>query len=76
MVSHAWPLAYGAGTPEPLQALSGHSLGGWAVAVFFILSGLLIAQSAARRDIAAFWAARTKRILPGLAGAFDHPQRR
>jgi peptidoglycan/LPS O-acetylase OafA/YrhL len=69
VVSHAWPLAYGAGTAEPLKELTGHSLGGWAVAVFFFLSGLLIAQSAARRGAAAFWAARAKRILPGLAGA-------
>jgi peptidoglycan/LPS O-acetylase OafA/YrhL len=69
VVSHAWPLAYGAGTDEPLDAWTGHSLGGWAVVVFFFLSGLLIAQSAARRDAAAFWTARAKRILPGLAGA-------
>ena len=69
VVSHAWPLAYGAGTPEPLKALTGQSLGAWAVAVFFFLSGLLIAQSAARRGAGAFWTARVKRILPGLAGA-------
>lgn len=69
VVSHAWPLAYGAGTPEPMQALTGHSLGGWAVAVFFFLSGLLIAQSAASRTTRAFWTARARRILPGLAGA-------
>jgi len=37
--------------------------------VFFFLSGLLIAQSAARRGAQAFWAARARRILPGLAGA-------
>lgn len=69
VVSHAWPLAHGAGTPEPLAALTGQSLGGWAVVVFFFLSGLLIAQSAARRGAAAFWTARARRILPGLAGA-------
>lgn len=69
VISHAWPLAYGAGTAEPLERLTGHSLGGWAVMVFFLLSGLLIAQSAARRDAAAFWTARARRILPGLAGA-------
>lgn len=69
VISHAWPLAQGAGTPEPLEALTGHSLGGWAVVVFFFLSGLLIAQSAARRDAATFWRARALRILPGLAAA-------
>ncbi|HSF65380.1 MAG TPA: acyltransferase family protein [Paracoccaceae bacterium] len=69
VVSHAWPLAHGAGTAEPLVALTGHSLGGWAVAVFFFLSGLLIAQSAARRTARAFWAARARRILPGLTAA-------
>jgi peptidoglycan/LPS O-acetylase OafA/YrhL len=41
VVSHAWPLALGPGTAEPLSALTGHSLGGWAVALFFFLSGLL-----------------------------------
>lgn len=67
IVSHAWPLALGAGAVEPLQVLTGHSLGGWAVALFFFLSGLLIAPSAARHSPLAFWAARVRRILPGLA---------
>jgi peptidoglycan/LPS O-acetylase OafA/YrhL len=69
VVSHAWPLAHGAGTPEPLEALTGHSLGGWAVGLFFFLSGLLIAGSAARQTAAGFWAARARRLLPGLAVA-------
>jgi peptidoglycan/LPS O-acetylase OafA/YrhL len=69
IVSHAWPLAYGAGTTEPLKALSGHSLGGWAVGLFFFLSGMLIAGSAGRNSAARFWAARARRILPGLAMA-------
>lgn len=69
IVSHAWPLALGAGTAEPLEALTGHSLGGWALALFFFLSGLLIPESAARRTTAAFWTARARRLLPGLAGA-------
>lgn len=69
IVSHAWPLASGPGTAEPLKALTGHSLGGWAVALFFFLSGLLISLSAARRSFAAFWLARARRILPGLAVA-------
>lgn len=66
IVSHAWPLALGPGTAEPLAALTGHSLGGWAVGLFFFLSGLLISGSAARRSAVAFWQARARRILPGL----------
>jgi peptidoglycan/LPS O-acetylase OafA/YrhL len=69
IVSHAWPLALGPGTPEPLEALTGRSLGGWAVGVFFFVSGLLIAASAERKRPGAFWAARARRIVPGLAAA-------
>ncbi len=69
IVSHAWPLALGPGTPEPLEALTGHSLGGWAVAMFFCLSGLLVAASAEQRATGAFWMARARRIFPGLAVA-------
>ena len=69
IVSHAWPLALGPGTPEPLEHLTGRSLGGWAVLLFFFLSGLLVTRSAERRTIAAFWQARAKRIFPGLGVA-------
>ncbi|SEO04851.1 hypothetical protein SAMN05216227_10427 [Pseudorhodobacter antarcticus] len=69
IASHAWPLAHGAGTSEPLAALTSHSLGGWAVGLFFFLSGLLITGSAARSTATAFWTARARRILPGLAVA-------
>jgi peptidoglycan/LPS O-acetylase OafA/YrhL len=69
VVSHAWPLALGMGAAEPLQDLTGRSLGGWAVVLFFFLSGFLIIQSAERRSTAAFWSARARRILPGLAVA-------
>lgn len=67
IISHAWPLALGAGTLEPLEHFTGRSLGGWAVGVFFFLSGLLITASAERRDLTDFWYARARRILPGLA---------
>lgn len=66
VVSHAWPLALGPGTAEPLENLTGHSLGGWAVLLFFFISGLLISQSAERRSTGEFWAARARRIMPGL----------
>jgi peptidoglycan/LPS O-acetylase OafA/YrhL len=69
VVSHAWPLALGPGTPEPLSALTGHSLGGWAVMLFFFLSGLFVTASAERRCARAFWAARARRIIPGLGVA-------
>lgn len=69
IVSHAWPLALGAGTQEPLEHFTGRSLGGWAVGAFFFLSGLLITASAERKDIKSFWYARARRILPGLAVA-------
>jgi peptidoglycan/LPS O-acetylase OafA/YrhL len=69
VVSHAWPLALGAGRAEPLALLTGRSLGGWALALFFFLSGFLITQSAERRTPRAFWWARAHRILPGLTVA-------
>lgn len=69
IASHAWPLALGPGTPEPLEALTGHSLGGWAVGLFFFLSGLLIARSAERQDVFGFLRARARRLLPGLGVA-------
>jgi len=69
VVSHAWPLALGPGTAEPLSALTGHALGGWAVALFFFLSGLLVTASAERRSLTGFWTARARRIVPGLGVA-------
>lgn len=69
IVSHAWPLALGPGAPEPLSNLTGRSLGGWAVMMFFVLSGLLVTASAERRLAASFWQARVRRIFPGLAVA-------
>ena len=69
VVSHAWPLALGPGAVEPLQALTGRSLGGWALVLFFFLSGFLIVQSVERRSGRAFWLARARRILPGLSVA-------
>lgn len=69
LVSHAWPLALGPGTAEPLEQLTGRSLGGWAVLLFFFLSGLLVTGSAERKTVSAFWQARAKRIFPGLGAA-------
>ena len=69
IVSHAWPLALGPGTPEPLEQFTGRSLGGWAVLLFFFLSGLLVTGSAECKTMPAFWQARAKRIFPGLGVA-------
>ena len=69
IVSHAWPLSLGPGTAEPLEHLTGHSLGGWAIGVFFFISGLLIAASAERKPPSRFWVARVRRIVPGLGAA-------
>lgn len=69
IVSHAWPLALGPHTPEPLETLTGRSLGGWAVGLFFFLSGLLVTGSAQRGGKVRFWRARARRILPGLSVA-------
>lgn len=64
--SHAWPLALGPGAPEPLEDWTGRALGGWAVGGFFFISGMLITASAQRSGTARFWAARARRIVPGL----------
>ena len=68
MVSHAWPIVHGPGTPEPLQA-TGYTLGTIAVMVFFGLSGFLIAASWLRDpNPGRFVRRRARRILPGLWG--------
>lgn len=66
MISHAWPIVHGPGTPEPFQA-TGYTLGTIAVMVFFGLSGFLIAASWVRDpDPGRFVMRRARRILPGL----------
>jgi len=71
IVSHAWPLTLGPGTPEPLEHLTGSSLGRHAVMLFFFLSGMLVAESADRnrRTPMRFVRARVARLFPGLAVA-------
>ena len=67
LVSHAFPIALGSGAEEPLELQTGLSLGGHAVAVFFVLSGLLIARSFDRADShLRFATARVMRLFPGL----------
>ena len=67
LVSHAFAVTTGDETSEPLRALTGLSLGQFAVAVFFGISGLLIARSFDRREtIVHFGAARFLRLWPAL----------
>ena len=67
LVSHAWPITRGPGTLEPLERLTGYSLGTIAVLMFFALSGFLIAASFERTPRAVpFLMRRARRLLPGL----------
>jgi peptidoglycan/LPS O-acetylase OafA/YrhL len=67
LVSHAFPIAIGAGAIEPLAELTGTSLGHYSVAVFFGISGLLIARSFdRRRSMVQFLVARVLRLFPAL----------
>lgn len=68
LVSHAYPLAQGEGSAEPLQtALHGTSLGSLAVIVFFCISGYFISKSMDRKgDVLDFLIARGLRLYPGL----------
>lgn len=67
LISHSYLYAFGTDQAEPLTALTGHSLGEHAVQGFFILSGILVAQSFDRsRSLIDFAAARMLRIFPGL----------
>ena len=69
LVSHTWPLGgFGAEPSSPL-APGYLTLGGFAVAGFFAMSGLLVGRSAARRPLGAFTRARALRIVPGYAVA-------
>ncbi|TQF12712.1 acyltransferase [Myxococcus llanfairpwllgwyngyllgogerychwyrndrobwllllantysiliogogogochensis] len=71
IVSHSFPLGEGPqGSPEPLTVFTHGqvSLGLVCVAVFLVISGVLITRSWERtRDVRSFVLARTLRIFPGLA---------
>ncbi len=67
LISHSYMYAAGTDAAEPLQPWLGRSLGEYAVQVFFILSGVLVAQSLDRsRSVLKFAAARALRIFPAL----------
>lgn len=66
IISHAWSLALSPGTAEPLDWVTSHSLGGWAIGGFFLISGLLVTASAQRSTPRQFRVARARRIMPGV----------
>ena len=70
LASHAWPIALGGAAAEPLETLTGFSLGGLCVMLFFAASGFLIAGSWERRpDPLRFALARALRLFPALAAS-------
>lgn len=72
LISHSFVMASGNEMTEPLRASTGISLGRYSVAVFFGISGLLIARSFdRRRSVWHFIAARFFRLWPGLAVALS-----
>lgn len=67
LISHSYLFQYGTSAGEPLTAWTGRSLGEHGVQVFFILSGLMVAQSFERsRGVIDFTTARILRIFPAL----------
>src|SRR5215211_6919243 len=69
VISHSFPLSYGATAVQPIFLLSHGqtNLGTVSVYVFFVLSGFLITGSFERQPPHRFVLARGLRILPGLA---------
>lgn len=67
LVSHAFPIALGAGARQPFEAATGYTLGWISVAVFFAISGFLITRSFDRKSRIESWiSARIARLFPAL----------
>lgn len=67
LVSHAYPLALGAGAAQPLKATLGLTLGTVCVYIFFAVSGFFIARSFDRTPSwRVFLRARVLRLFPAL----------
>jgi peptidoglycan/LPS O-acetylase OafA/YrhL len=67
LISHSFLYCAGTSEAEPLVAWFGRSLGEYAVQIFFILSGVMVAQSLERsRSLFDFTIARLLRIFPAL----------
>ncbi len=65
LVSHTWPLGGFGGEPSSPLAPGYLTLGGFAVAGFFALSGLLVGRSALQRSPGRYARARLVRVVPG-----------
>lgn len=66
VVSHSHPIGEGIGTTEPLEQLTGVSLGLVAVITFMAVSGYLVTASGRQSSIGPFLRARVLRIYPAL----------
>ena len=68
LISHAFPLSYGANEPEPFESLlKGDNLGRACVFCFFAISGFFISRSFARKPaLSEFVTARILRLFPAL----------
>lgn len=66
VVSHAFPLAEGIGTPEPLAFTGQLTLGHVGVVTFMAISGYLVTASAERSSPGRFMLARLLRVYPAL----------
>lgn len=67
LLSHAFPIAVGTGTRQPMEAATGYTLGWICVAVFFAISGFLITRSFDRTTHIESWlSARVARLFPAL----------
>ena len=64
IVAHAWPLS--GRTDEPVGPGEFNSLGPWAVAGFFVISGYLITGSRAHSELGPFMWRRALRIYPAF----------
>lgn len=62
LVHHSWPLS---GRPEE-PAFAGDTLGGWAVAGFFVVSGYLITASRFSHSLGEYLVHRVARIMPAF----------
>lgn len=67
LVSHAYPIAQGPEAVQPLEELTGHTLGTLAVYAFFCISGFLITKSFQHHaNWLGFLVARVLRLAPAL----------
>ena len=70
ILTHSFSVVSGRLETEPFYSSMQHSIGNYAVDVFFVLSGFLVTQSFARdRDLLRFVVARALRIFPALVFA-------